>query len=64
MNDYTDEQQQDMADAFAVLDFKRYVDKNYVSEALEDLAEMIDSPFKRELLLLLAAKAYEIEADQ
>lgn len=59
----TDEQEEMMIEAFALLDFKRYIEKNYISDALWDLATMTDNPIKREQLEKLSFMAFDLEEE-
>jgi len=61
MIEFTDEQENEMRDAYAVLEFKRYLDRNYLSDALHELAEMMDNPIKREQLHNLSFEAFHLE---
>lgn len=51
----------EMNKVYAVIDFARYVDNQYISTCLEDLAEMVDNPIKKQQLEHLISLAWELE---
>lgn len=61
MDEITKEQEQAMQEAFALLEFKRLVDEQYLSGLLLDLAEMTDNPIKRAQLERLGEVAFDLE---
>ena len=51
----------DMQNAFAIIDFSKYVEEEYLSVCLEGLLDSVKNPYKREQLEALIELAWKLE---
>ena len=51
----------DMEHAFAIIDFAKYVEEEYLSVCLEGLADSVKNPYKRQQLQELIELAWKLE---
>lgn len=51
----------DMEHAFALIDFTKYVEEEYISVCIEGLLDGVKNPIKREQLERLLELAWELE---
>ena len=51
----------DMEHAFAIIDFAKYVEEEYLSVCLEGLADSVKNPYKRKQLQELIELAWKLE---
>ena len=51
----------DMQNAFAIIDFSKYVEEEYLSVCLEGLLDSVKNPIKRQQLEALIELAWKLE---